>query len=74
MTRQQTLMFQLAQAQLRAELNDMDFPKDVRDQTNPLLAEVLALDPPKRLPPGPVTYLGANAVMRWGEMKAGREM
>ncbi len=39
MTRQQTLMFQLAQAQLRAELNDMDFPKDVRDQTNPLLAE-----------------------------------
>ena len=39
-----------------------------------LLAEVLALDPPKRLPPGPVTYLGANAVIRWGEMKAGREM
>lgn len=39
MTRSQSLMFQLAQAHLRAELGDMDFPKEVRDQTAPLLAE-----------------------------------
>lgn len=39
-----------------------------------LLADVLSLDAPKRLPPAPLTFLGANAVMRWGEMKAGREM
>ncbi|MEQ8898159.1 MAG: FAD-binding oxidoreductase [Roseovarius sp.] len=39
-----------------------------------LLSEVMALDAPKRLPPGSLSFLGANAVMRWGEMKAGREM
>lgn len=39
-----------------------------------LLDEVLALDPPRRLPPAPLTFLGANAMIRWNEMKAGREM
>lgn len=29
---------------------------------------------PVKLPPEPLSYLGANAYMRWGEMKAGREM
>lgn len=29
---------------------------------------------PAKLPPEPLSYLGANAYMRWGEMKAGREM
>ena len=43
-------------------------------QGSDLLDEVLALDPPCRLPPMPLTWLGANAVMRWGEMRAGREM
>lgn len=38
-----------------------------------LLSEALAQDAPKRLPPRPLTYLGANAVMRWGELKAGDE-
>jgi len=38
-----------------------------------LCDEVMAHDPPRRLPPAPLTYLGANAVMRWGEWKAGRE-
>lgn len=38
-----------------------------------LLSEALAQDAPKRLPPKPLTYLGANAVMRWGELKAGGE-
>lgn len=29
--------------------------------------------PPKRLPPQPVAWLGANAVIRWQERRAGRE-
>lgn len=28
---------------------------------------------PVKLPPEPLSYIGANAFMRWGEMKAGRE-
>jgi len=39
-----------------------------------LLREVMDQPDPKRLPPGPLTYLAANAVMRWGEWKAGREL
>ena len=34
----------------------------------------LAEDAPVKLPPQPFTALGANAVMRWGEFLAGREM
>ena len=41
--------------------------------TSDLLDEVMAQDPPKRLPPLPFTFIGANAVMKWGEHKAGRE-
>ncbi len=41
---------------------------------SPLLAKMLASDPPKRLPPEPLAWLGANARMRWGEWKAGREL
>lgn len=29
--------------------------------------------PPKRLPPEPLAYLGANATLRWKEWRAGRE-
>lgn len=29
--------------------------------------------PPRRLPPQPIAWLGANAVIRWQEMRAGRE-
>lgn len=29
---------------------------------------------PVKLPPEPLSYIGANAFMRWGEMKAGREL
>ncbi len=29
---------------------------------------------PAKLPPEPLMYIGANAFMRWGEMKAGREL
>jgi glycine/D-amino acid oxidase-like deaminating enzyme len=39
-----------------------------------LLIEVLAQPEPVRLPPRPFVSLGANAVMRWGEFKAGREL
>ena len=39
-----------------------------------LLDDMLNLDLPVRLPPEPLSWLGANAVMRWGEFKAGREM
>ncbi len=38
------------------------------------LTEVLAQPGPVRLPPRPLTAIGANAVMRWGEFKAGREI
>lgn len=41
---------------------------------NPMVAEMLDFDPPKRLPPEPLTWLGAKATMRWNEMRAGREL
>ncbi len=39
-----------------------------------IVDRLLAEDAPVKLPPMPLTYLGANAVMRWGEFRAGREM
>lgn len=39
-----------------------------------LLDAVMAQDAPRKLPPEPLAFLGANAVMRWGEWKAGREL
>lgn len=39
-----------------------------------MLTQVMAQDPPVKLPPKPFTWLGANAVMRWGELRAGAEM
>ena len=41
---------------------------------SPLVAKILAGEAPKRLPPEPLAWLGANARMRWGEWKAGREL
>ena len=41
---------------------------------NPLLEAMLAAAPPARLPPAPLAALGANAVMRWGEFRAGAEL
>ncbi len=43
-------------------------------ENSDLLIEVLAQPEPVRLPPRPFLSVGANAVMRWGEFKAGREM
>ena len=39
-----------------------------------LLNEVLALPEPQRLPPDPLARIGASAVMRWGEIRAGMEL
>lgn len=39
-----------------------------------MLAQVMSQDPPVKLPPKPLTRLGANAIMRWGEWRAGAEM
>ncbi|MEO0373004.1 MAG: FAD-dependent oxidoreductase, partial [Pseudomonadota bacterium] len=44
------------------------------DQPSWVVDHFLAQDEPVKLPPQPLTMLGANAVMRWGEFTAGREM
>ncbi len=41
---------------------------------NPMIADMLAMEAPRRLPPEPLAWLGANAVMRWKEHKAGAEL
>ena len=38
------------------------------------LDRFMAQDPPARLPYRPLSFLGANATIRWGEWKAGREL
>ena len=38
-----------------------------------LVTDMLAMDQPGKLPPRPLTWLGANAVMRYKELRAGRE-
>jgi len=40
---------------------------------SPLVAKMLAFAPPRRLPPEPFAWLGANAHIRWEEWKAGAE-
>ena len=48
---------------------------ELATQSNsPLVAKMLTCEAPKRLPPEPFAWLGANARMRWGEWKAGREL
>ncbi|MGB0506862.1 MAG: NAD(P)/FAD-dependent oxidoreductase [Pikeienuella sp.] len=43
-------------------------------QDSDLLHDHMAQAAPVRLPPEPFSWLGANAVMKWGEVKAGAEM
>lgn len=43
-------------------------------QESDLLDRVLDQPQPVRLPPHPFAYVGANAVLRWSEIKAGREI
>lgn len=48
---------------------------ELATQSNsPLVAKMLACEAPKRLPPEPLAWLGANVRMRWGEWTAGREL
>lgn len=42
-------------------------------QPGDISRELLAQDPPKRLPPEPLAWIGANATLRWKEWRAGRE-
>lgn len=41
--------------------------------TSPALERALAAAPPTRLPPAPIASLGANAHIRWSEMRAGKD-
>lgn len=41
---------------------------------NPMISEMLAFEQPERLPPEPLAWLGANAVMLWKERNAGLEL
>ena len=38
-----------------------------------LLREYQSQAPPRRLPPAPLAYVGINVVIRWQELRAGRE-
>lgn len=42
--------------------------------TSPALERARAYPAPQKLPPRPFSTLGANAYLRWGEFKAGREL
>lgn len=41
---------------------------------NPLVGRMLAQEPPRKLPPEPIAWLGATATMKWKEWRAGREV
>lgn len=43
-------------------------------QTSPALKRALASDAPTRLPPSPIAQIGANAYLKWHELRAGREL
>ncbi|HSF93703.1 MAG TPA: FAD-binding oxidoreductase [Thermohalobaculum sp.] len=40
---------------------------------DPMVAQMLAMAAPRRLPPEPFAWIGANATIRWEEWNAGRE-
>ena len=58
----------------RGTLHGMLMAQMASGQESDLLRQTLAQDAPKRIPPQPFAYVGANAVMKWGEFKAGREL
>ncbi|NIA70374.1 FAD-binding oxidoreductase [Pelagibius litoralis] len=48
---------------------------DLAAQGNsPLAAKMAAFDAPRRLPPEPIAWLGANAALKWKEWRARREI
>ncbi len=44
------------------------------EQTSDLLQDQMIGNAPQKLPPEPVASIAANAVLRWGEFKAGQEL
>ncbi len=44
------------------------------DVSSSLLEDQQADDEPLRLPPAPIAAIGANAILRWGEYRAGKEL
>ncbi len=44
------------------------------EQHSPLLDDQMADLEPTKLPPEPIASIGANAILRWGEYRAGREL
>lgn len=43
-------------------------------QTSELLTQQMSYEEPKTLPPKPIATIGANALLRWGEFRAGKEL
>ncbi|MEM9130534.1 MAG: FAD-binding oxidoreductase, partial [Pseudomonadota bacterium] len=58
----------------RGTLHGMAMAELASGRASGLIDHVMAQAAPSRLPPMPFTYLGATATMKWGELKAGREL
>ncbi len=58
----------------KGTLHGMLMAELASEQGSDLLDSVMDQPAPQRLPPAPIAYLGANAVLRWSEFKAGREI
>jgi glycine/D-amino acid oxidase-like deaminating enzyme len=58
----------------KGTLSGMLAAEQAAQANNPMIAVQTGFDPPKRLPPEPIAWLGANATIRWEEWRAGREM
>ena len=39
-----------------------------------IVNDMKSYDAPKKLPPKLISYLGANAIIKWRELKAGKEL
>jgi len=57
----------------KGTLSGMAAAELATDHRSRTVEALLQHAPPSRLPPAPLTWIGANAVMRWKEWKAGRE-
>lgn len=44
------------------------------EHSSDLLSNIMTQAEPKRLPPSPIAWLGANALLKWGEFKAGADL
>ena len=57
----------------RGTLAGLSAAELVLGKESALTSAMTGYDAPAKLPPGPITWLGANGVMRWKEWLAGRE-